>query len=137
MTANPASQLGDTLGLAHGQRAAWIGLPTALGILTIARRFARSELVMRGRDLSPGPFDMIHIFTMSHGVLEAELPEARKRLAPSGTIWVSWPSPEARLPSDMSRAGIERLAREMRLGPADPCALTPRWSALPLALPDA
>jgi len=132
---NPANRLGDALGLAHGMRAAWIGLPTTLGVLTIARRFARSELATRGRDLSPGPFDMIHIFTMSHGVLEAELPEARKRLAPNGAVWVSWPNPEAGLPSDMSQAAIESLAGEMALRPGPPHTLNARWSALRLELP--
>lgn len=133
---NPANRLGDTLGLAHGSRAAWVGLPTTLGVLTLARRFARTELVMRGRDLTPGPFDMIHIFTMSHGVLEAELPEARKRLAPAGVIWVSWPSPEAGLPTDMTEAAIANLAREMRLTADTACILDQMWSALCLALPE-
>ncbi|OIP87084.1 MAG: hypothetical protein AUK37_02145 [Rhodobacterales bacterium CG2_30_65_12] len=116
-------------------RAAWVGLPTTLGVLTLARRFARSELVTRGRDLSPGPFDMIHIFTMSQGVLEAELPEARKRLAPGGAVWVSWPALGANLPSDLTEREVRILAGECALDPAAPCQLTERWLALRLALP--
>lgn len=132
---NPAHRLGDTLGLAHGLRAAWVGLPTALGVLTLARRFSRTELAIRGRDLTSGPFDMIHIFTMSHGVLEAELPEARKRLAPGGVIWVSWPTPEAGLPTDMTDAVVARLAVETVLDHDTPCTLTEKWAAQRLALP--
>lgn len=135
-TTSPASRLGDTLGLAHGQRAAWVGLPAALGVITLARRFARSELVTRGRDLTRGPFDMIHIFTMSHGMLESELPEARKRLGPGGVIWVSWPANGAGLPTDMTDKVIATLAQEMNLEAAAPLELDARWWALRLALPN-
>lgn len=134
MAASPASRLGDTLGLAHGMRAAWVGLPATLGVLTLSRRFARTELVVRGRDLTAGPFDVIHIFTMSQGVLKAEMPEARKRLAPTGSIWVSWPNPEAGLPSDMTEAVIAGLAREMQMTADTACTLDQMWSALCLAL---
>lgn len=134
MPETAAQQLGNALGLAHGQRVAWVGLPAALGVLTIARRFARSELAIRGRDLSPGPFDMIHIFSMSQGVLEAELPEARKRLSPDGVIWVSWPAPEAAMPTDLDGEGVIRLAGETALHSGQPEPLDARWSMLRLAI---
>lgn len=135
MAHGPAARLGEILELTHGQRAAWVGLPTALGSLMLLRRFARSELVTRGRDLSHGPFDMIHIFTMSHGVLEAELPEARKRLAPAGMLWISWPAPGAAMPSDVTEATVQTLARETVLNATSAVLLNERWSALRLALP--
>ncbi|HHS94278.1 MAG TPA: hypothetical protein ENK63_02905 [Rhodobacterales bacterium] len=134
MAETAAQRLGIALGLSHGQRVAWVGLPAALGILTIARRFARSELAIRGRDLSPGPFDVIHIFSMSQGVLEAELPEARKRLAPAGVIWVSWPAPKSAMPTDLDGDGVIRLAGETVLHPGQPAPLDARWSMLPLTI---
>lgn len=137
MPENLARRLGDTLGLTDHMRAGWVGLPARLSMLTLARALARSELVTRGRDLSSGPFDLIHIFSTSHGVLEVELPEARKRLDRAGAIWVSWPSPEAGMPTDLNTAAIEELARETVLRAAEPAPLDDRWTAIRLTLPPA
>lgn len=123
------------LGLRHAQRAAWIGLPANLSFLPLTRNFARSEMVIRGRDLSDGPFDMIHIFTMSHAMLDAELPQVRRRLAPDGEIWVSWPAVGTGLPTDVTSANLKPLASEMQLVAGDPDSLDEQWMAMRLTLP--
>lgn len=120
------------LGLEHGHRAAWVGLPASLVGLPLARRFRLSQMVIRARELSPGPFDMIHLFTMSHHVLEGELPLALERLAPGGMIWVSWPNPSANLPTDMTEGAVRTIAQGHGLAEAKACAIDAIWTGLKL-----
>ena len=120
------------LGLENGQRAGWVGLPRSLGGLALSHRFARAELVSRARDLTPRPFDLIHIFTTSRAVLEADLDDALTRLDPAGMIWVSWPGPAAKLPTDITEATVRQLVTEGPLVDETFCALDDTWSGLKL-----
>jgi hypothetical protein len=126
--------LADKLGLKHGQRAGWIGLPTTLSALPLSRRFTRSDLVARCRDLSPGPFDMIHVFTMSRAMLEADLGIALDRIARDGMIWVSWPKKTAKLPTDVTGDVVRALALAGPLVDVKVCAVDDIWSGLKLVI---
>lgn len=126
--------LDQKLGLRDGQRVGWIGLPVTLGILPLTHRFARSEMVSRARELSPGPFDMVHLFTMSRGVLEAELPIVLDRLAPDGMVWVSWPKKAAKLPTDVTEDTVREIALAGVLVDVKVCAIDAIWSGLKLVI---
>ncbi|GKY86166.1 hypothetical protein [Sinisalibacter aestuarii] len=126
--------LADKLGLQHGQRAGWVGLPASLSALPLSRSFARSDLVARCRDLAPGPFDMIHVFTMSRAMLESDLDTALGRLARDGMIWVSWPKKAAKLPTDVTEDVVRGLALEGPLVDVKVCAVDAIWSGLKLVI---
>lgn len=122
------------LGLAHGQRAGWVGLPRNLSGLALSYRFARAELVLRARDLTRRPFDMVHIFTASRAVLEADLDEARERIVPDGMIWVSWPKKAANVPTDLTEDVVRELALAGPLVDVKVCAVDEVWSGLKLVI---
>ena len=126
--------LDKKLGLAHGQRAGWVGLPRQLGGLALSYRFARAELVSRARDLTQRPFDMIHVFSTSRSVLEADLKEALDRLDPAGMIWVSWPKKAANVPTDVTEDVIRGLALAGPLVDVKVCAVDEVWSGLKLVI---
>ncbi len=126
--------LDKKLGLAHGQRAGWVGLPGHLGGLALSYRFARAELVSRARDLTKRPFDMIHVFTASRAVLETDLAEARERLAPDGMIWVSWPKKASKVPTDVTEDVIREIALAGPLVDVKVCAVDEVWSGLKLVI---
>ncbi len=134
MAGYSSTPLDQKLGLAHGQRAGWVGLPRALGGLALSHRFARAELVQRARDLTPRPFDMIHIFTASRAVLEADLGEALERLSPDGMIWASWPKKASKVPTDVTEDVIRELALAGPLVDVKVCAIDGIWSGLKLVI---
>ena len=134
MAGYSGTPLDKKLGLAHGQRAGWVGLPRQLSGLALSYRFARAEMVSRARDLSPRPFDMIHIFTASRGVLEADLAEARTRLDPAGMIWVSWPKKASKVPTDVTEDVIREIALAGPLVDVKVCAGDEVWSGLKLVI---
>jgi hypothetical protein len=134
MAGSPGKPLADKLGLADHQRAGWVGLPVSLGFLALSRAFARSELVAHARELSAGPFDMIHLFTLSHAMLEAELPQALERLAPEGMIWVSWPKQAAKLPTDVTGDVVRAEALKGPLVDVKVCLVDDTWSGLKLVI---
>ena len=126
--------LDKKLGLTHGQRAGWVGLPKNLSGLALSYRFARAELVTRARDLTARPFDMIHVFTASRAVLETDLAEARDRLDPAGMIWVSWPKKASKVPSDVTEDVIREIALAGPLVDVKVCAVDEVWSGLKLVI---
>jgi hypothetical protein len=133
MTDASDTPLETKLGLKDGQRVAWIGLPTELGFLALSRLFARTEMALRARELTAGPFDMVHIFTLSAAVLDSELPMALERLAPGGMLWVSWPDAAAEVPTDMTVEVVRAQGRKAGLTDMDLCAVDDTWSGLRLA----
>ena len=122
------------LGLKDGQRAGWVGLPGHLGGLALSYRFTRAELVSRARDLTTRPFDMIHVFTASRAVLEADLQDALDRLDPNGMIWVSWPKKASKVPSDVTEDVIRDIALAGPLVDVKVCAVDDIWSGLKLVI---
>lgn len=122
------------LGLRDGQRAGWIGLPAHLGGLALSNRFARAELVSRARDLTPRPFDMVHVFTASRAMLETDLQPMLDRLDPNGMIWVSWPKKASKVPSDVTEDVIREIALAGPLVDVKVCAVDEVWSGLKLVI---
>lgn len=134
MAGYSSTPLDKKLGLSHGQRAGWVGLPRNLSGLALSHRYARAELVARARDLTRRPFDMIHVFTASRAVLETDLPEAHERLAPDGMIWVSWPKKASKVPSDVTEDVVRELALAGPLVDVKVCAVDEIWSGLKLVI---
>ena len=91
MTYASNTPLETRLGLKDGQRVAWVGLPTQLSFLALSRLFARAEMLLPARELTPGPLDILHILPLPASALESELPMALQRPAPRGPRWVRWP----------------------------------------------
>ena len=125
------------LGLKDGQAVLFVGLPEALAGLAAAADFS---LVERAPDLGDGPwpngpFDLVHLFTISAAKLAAGLPKLREAIRPNGMIWVSWPKKAAKAPTDITEDVIRDIALPIGLVDVKVCAVDAVWSGLKLVIP--
>src|SRR5947207_1305684 len=104
------------LGYAAGQRACLVAVPVAelLAFDEFARRCVVRDSKMLARET--GPFDLIHLFASEAASLDA-LADMRKRLAPNGMVWVSWPKKAAKVATDATEQVVR--ARGLAAGLVD------------------
>jgi hypothetical protein len=138
MAGYSATPLLAKLGYKAGQRALLIGLPPELPALAgflFARRETLPALPPPGE--APGPFDLIHAFERDRAALAAGLTGLRARLAPAGTIWVSWPKRASRQPTTLTEDAVRELGLAAGLVDVKVCAIDAVWSGLKLVIPRA
>jgi hypothetical protein len=79
------------------------------------------------------PLDAIVLFVTERRVLERRLPELRRRLAPTGMLWVAWPKKASGVATDVT----EDVIRDFAVGETDlvdvkVIAIDATWSGLKL-----
>jgi hypothetical protein len=84
-----------------------------------------------------GLFDYLHFFAHNRGDLVKDFNRLRDKLAPGGSLWISWiKQSSARggggLPGDLNENAIRRLALASGLVDVKVAALDAEWSALKL-----
>lgn len=121
--ANADNSLGETLGLAPGQRAWFRDMPA--DILAALDPDGHGVHVM---DAPSAGLDYAHIFVSDADTLEREVAALAGLLAASGVLWVSWPRAGAAIGENHVRAA----AAPHGLEPADASAIGDDWSALKL-----
>jgi len=77
--------------------------------------------------------DTIMLFVTERRVLERRLPELRRRLAPTGMLWVAWPKKASGVATDVT----EDVIRDFAVGETDlvdvkVIAIDETWSGLKL-----
>jgi hypothetical protein len=82
-------------------------------------------------------FDYIHYFASSRAELTRAFPQLRERLAPGGSLWISWIKQSSvrgggGLPGDVNENVIRRMALTSGLVDVKVAALNQDWSALKL-----
>lgn len=82
-------------------------------------------------------FDYLHLFARSRADLVRDFPRLREKLAPGGSLWVSWiKQSSARktggLPGDLNENTIRRVALSSGLVDVKVAPLDAEWSALKL-----
>lgn len=90
---------------------------------------------LKGLDTVTGPFDYIHVFARDRAELAAAFDDLRSRLAPNGSLWISWMKQSARgrgLLGDLNENVVRRLALTHALVDVKVAALDRDWSALKL-----
>src|SRR5262245_20486731 len=60
-------------------------------------------------DTLTGPLDFIHFFTTRRETLTAEFPQLKQALAPSGTLWISWPKQSSKVETDLTENIIRAI----------------------------
>ena len=75
---------------------------------------------------------LIHAFTADLVELKQLLALYRKRLAPDGAVWVSWPKKAAKVPTDITEDRIPEAALPLGLVDIKVCAVDDTWSGLKL-----
>jgi hypothetical protein len=84
-----------------------------------------------------GQLDFIHYFARSRADLSRVLPQLRDRLAPGGSLWISWMKQASAhrggsLPGDLNDNVIRRMALTTGLVDVKVAALDQDWSGLKL-----
>ena len=127
--------LAQKLGLKDGQRVLFISLPPALNELRAARHFL--EVAQAGwetfNDGEPG-YDLIHGFTASRAVLDANAKTLMGAITRDGVIWISWPKKASKVPTDITEDVIREVVLPIGLVDVKVAAVSDVWSGLKLMI---
>jgi hypothetical protein len=85
----------------------------------------------------PGPesnMEFVHLFTASASRLNMKLKSYRKKIAPAGVIWVSWPKKSSGVETDITEDVIRDVALPLGLVDIKVCAIDQVWSGLKLMI---
>jgi hypothetical protein len=74
--------------------------------------------------------DFAMLFVKSRADLENEFSRLRKRLAPAGMLWISWPKKSSGIASDLTENVIRDIGLKAGLVDVKVCAVTDVWSGL-------
>jgi hypothetical protein len=127
--------LAQKLGLKDGQRVLFVSLPRELDELRRSVRFR--EVAQAGwetfADGEPG-YDVIHCFTASRAVLEANAKALMQAITRDGVIWISWPKKASRVPTDITEDVIRDVVLPIGLVDVKVAAVNDIWSGLKLCI---
>jgi hypothetical protein len=76
----------------------------------------------------------VHLFATRASVLRSRLGAHRRRIAPDGVIWVSWPKGSSGVATDVTEDVIRELALPIGLVDIKVCAVDEVWSGLKLMI---
>lgn len=81
-----------------------------------------------------GSVDIVHLFVRKKSDLGRQLGDTIERIAPDGTIWVSWPKKAAKVATDITEDTVRELALPLGLVDVKVCAVSDIWSGLKLVI---
>lgn len=76
------------------------------------------------------PLDFAMVFTKSKSELAKEFRRIRKRLAPAGMLWASWPKKSSGVATDLNEDIVREIGLDAGLVDVKVCAVTEVWSGL-------
>jgi len=82
-----------------------------------------------------GGLDFVMIFAKAQSDLKREFAHHRKRLAPAGMIWVSWPKKASGVATDLTENEVRNLGLAAGLVDIKVCAVSEVWSGLKFVIP--
>jgi hypothetical protein len=74
--------------------------------------------------------DVLHLFVGDRGQLTEAFPRAKRRINPSGMLWVSWPKQTSALKSDLNENTVRDIGLAHGLVDVKVAAIDQDWSAL-------
>ncbi len=77
---------------------------------------------------------LIHAFTIKFAELAKLLALYRKRLAPDGAVWVSWPKKASKVPTDLTEDRVREACLPLGFVDIKVCAVDDVWSGLKLVI---
>jgi len=97
----------------------WLGeLPAGVSVSAEAKR----------------PLCAVHVFAVKRAALEKQLAELRKRIEPTGFLWVSWPKKASKVETDITEDTIREIALPLGFVDIKVCAVSEVWSGLKLVV---
>jgi hypothetical protein len=83
----------------------------------------------------PGPdVAFVHLFAPSRSALRTGIASHRRRLAPDGVLWVSWPKRSSGVETDATEDAVREIALPLGLVDIKVCAVDMVWSGLKLVI---
>ena len=74
--------------------------------------------------------EFIHLFTTERGELEGKFAGLKRKLAPHGTLWISWPKGAAKMETDLNENIVREIGLKNGLVDVKVCAVDEVWSGL-------
>ena len=119
--------LARKLGIEEGHRVAALGAPEHFpALLEPLPPSVRLRSDLRGG----GAFDVLLVFVRTPGELRRRFEQARRRLEPSGGLWVSWPKQSSPLATELRESHVRTHGLEAGLVDNKICAIDEDWSGL-------
>ena len=78
--------------------------------------------------------DLAHLFGTRKTELRAALASCRRTLAPTATVWVSWPKKSSGVPSEITEDTVREVALPLGFVDVKVCAVDAIWSGLKLVV---
>lgn len=76
----------------------------------------------------------VHLFVTERSALDKNLRSLRKKLADTGTIWISWPKKASGVQTDITEDVIRAVALPLGFVDVKVCAVDDTWSGLKLMI---
>jgi hypothetical protein len=76
--------------------------------------------------------NFVHVFIKKRSELTKRLPVLRKKIAETGTVWVSWPKKSAGVPTDVTEDVVRAVALPLGFVDVKVCSVDGTWSGLKL-----
>jgi hypothetical protein len=76
----------------------------------------------------------VHLFAIDRSRLKKKLVSYRRKIAPDGVIWVSWPKKTSGVATDITEDGIREVALPIGFVDIKVCAIDEVWSGLKLMI---
>jgi hypothetical protein len=78
--------------------------------------------------------EFIHLFAKRRADLEKQLSILRRKIADTGTVWVSWPKKSSGVATDITEDVIRAVALPLGFVDVKVCAVDETWSGLKLMI---
>ena len=124
MAGYSGTPLPQKLGIKPGFKVAFFELPKDVKAI-LKPALSGCELAKDGARL-----DFAMIFVHSQADMKQRFPEFARRLAPAGTLWVSWPKKTSGVTTDLNENDVRRIGLEAGLVDVKVCAVSEVWSGL-------
>ena len=125
MAGYSGTPLPKKLGIKEGHTIALIEAPADVRV-ELKPALDACEVAADGRK----PLDFVLLFTKSQTELKKTFPRWRKRLAPAGMLWVSWPKKTSGVASDLNENVVRDIGLAAGLVDVKVCAVSEVWSGL-------
>jgi hypothetical protein len=76
------------------------------------------------------PVDVALLFVTDEAELRDRFAELRRKLSPSGGLWVAWPKKASKIPSDLSFEIVQEVGLDAGLVDNKSCAIDQDWQGL-------
>ncbi len=127
MTGYSGTPLPQKLGIKPGLNVVTINAPT-----NYCRLLGTIPENVTFSDRLKADSSFVHVFIKKRSELQKTLHVLRKKIAHTGTVWVSWPKKSSGVPADVTEDVIRAVALPLGFVDVKVCAIDETWSGLKL-----